>query len=49
MGVSKEEVIEGLNVDLSHEYQAVIMYNTFAAMVYGVYRKELEGGVGQIL
>jgi bacterioferritin len=36
-------LIEGLNADLAGEYQAVIMYNTYAASVFGIHRKELEG------
>lgn len=39
---TKEELITGLNTDLEHEYQAVIMYNTYASAVVGLYRKELE-------
>jgi bacterioferritin len=42
MTESKATLIEGLNEDLAHEYQAVIMYNTFASAVLGIYRKELE-------
>ena len=38
-----DALIEGLNEDLSGEYKAVIMYNTYAGMVVGLYRKELEG------
>jgi len=36
------ELIEGLNTGLAGEYQAVMMYNTYAAAVVGLYRKELE-------
>ncbi len=39
----KQTLIEGLNKDLAAEYQAVIMYTTYAAEVSGIYRKELEG------
>lgn len=39
---NKEELLKGLNTDLEHEYQAVIMYNTYASTVVGLYRKELE-------
>jgi bacterioferritin len=40
--VDKETLIEGLNQDLAHEYQAVIMYNTYAAVVTGIHRHELR-------
>jgi bacterioferritin len=40
--VDKSTLIEGLNEDLAHEYQAVIMYNTYAAAVTGVHRNELK-------
>ncbi len=36
-------LIDGLNEDLSHEYQAVVMYRTYAALVSGPYRLELKG------
>lgn len=35
-------LIEGLNTDLAHEYQAVLMYNSYAAMVYGMHRPTLK-------
>lgn len=38
-----EDLLAGLQTDLSAEYQAIVMYNTFAASVVGVHRKELEG------
>lgn len=41
--VTKEALIEGLNDDLAHEYQAVIMYNSFAAMASGIHRPLLKG------
>ena len=37
------ELIEGLNEDLAAEYQAVIMYRTYAALVSGPWRQELRG------
>src|ERR687885_370672 len=37
----REELIAGLNQDLANEYQAIIMYQTYAAVVKGPYRKEL--------
>ena len=40
--VDKATLIEGLNQDLAHEYQAIIMYNTYAAAVTGVHRNELS-------
>ena len=36
------ELIDGLNEDLSAEYQAVVMYRTYAAMVAGPWRQELR-------
>lgn len=38
-----QALIDALNEDLAHEYQAVIAYNTFAAMVSGMNRVELKG------
>ena len=38
----RNELIDGLNHDLADEYQAIIMYQTFAAMVKGPYRKDLS-------
>ncbi len=40
--VDKATLLEGLNQDLAHEYQAIIMYNTYAAAVAGVHRNELK-------
>lgn len=37
-----KELIDGLNEDLAAEYQAVIMYRTYAALVSGPYRQELK-------
>lgn len=42
MSISKEELIRGLNTDLAHEYQAVVMYNTSAAMASGIHRPLLK-------
>ena len=36
------ELIDGLNQDLAAEYQAVIMYRTYASLVSGPYRPELK-------
>jgi bacterioferritin len=43
MADAKQELIDGLNEDLSAEYQAVIMYRTYASLVSGPYRPELKG------
>lgn len=40
--VNKQKLIDGLNTDLSHEYQAVLMYNTYAAMASGIHRPILK-------
>jgi bacterioferritin len=37
-----QELIDGLNEDLVAEYQAVIMYRTYASLVSGPYRQELK-------
>jgi bacterioferritin len=37
-----QELIDGLNEDLSAEYQAVVMYRTYASLVTGPYRQELR-------
>jgi bacterioferritin len=37
-----QELIHGLNQDLVAEYQAVIMYRTYASLVSGPYRQELK-------
>ncbi len=39
---TKQELIEGLNQDLAHEYQAVIAYTTYAAEVAGPFRPNLR-------
>ena len=39
---SQRGVIEGLNVDLANEYQAIITYITYAAIVTGIYREEMK-------
>lgn len=38
-----QKLIDGLNEDLAAEYQAVIMYRTYASQVGGPYRIELRG------
>lgn len=40
--VSKEQLVELLNGDLSREYQAIITYIQYAASVTGPYRQELK-------
>ena len=42
MTVTKEELIEQLNVDLSHEYGAAIQYSYSASVVSGIYRSALK-------
>lgn len=37
-----QQLIDGLNLDLAAEYQAVIMYRTYASLVSGPYRQELK-------
>lgn len=37
-----QTLIDGLNEDLAHEYQAILMYNSYAAMVYGMHRPTLK-------
>ncbi len=41
-GVSQEEFLKGLNVDLAHEYGAVILYRTYASQIQGQWRMELR-------
>ncbi len=40
--MEKEKLIQGLNEDLAHEYQAIIQYTTYAALVSGIHRQELK-------
>ena len=40
--MEKEKLIQGLNEDLAHEYQAIIQYTTYAAVVSGIHRQELK-------
>ena len=37
-----ETLLEGLNVDLAHEYAAVIQYRTYASAVAGSHRQDLR-------
>jgi bacterioferritin len=40
--ITQEKFLEGLNVDLAHEYAAVIAYRTYASQVQGQWRMELR-------
>src|SRR5690625_7591220 len=40
--MSMEELIEGLNEDLSHEYGAAIQYSYSASVVTGIHRPSLK-------
>ena len=40
--ISQDQFLEGLNVDLAHEYAAVILYRTYASQVQGQWRMELR-------
>lgn len=40
--VMKDDLIDGLNTDLAHEYQAVLMYTSYAAMASGIHRPILK-------
>jgi bacterioferritin len=40
--ISQQDFIEALNVDLAHEYGAVISYRTYASQVQGQWRMELR-------
>lgn len=42
MADARQELIDGLNEDLAAEYQAVIMYRTYASLVRGPFRPELK-------
>ncbi|HEY0674443.1 MAG TPA: ferritin-like domain-containing protein [Longimicrobiales bacterium] len=42
MAENNKELLEGLNKDLAAEYEAVIMYRTYASLVSGPYRQELR-------
>ena len=41
--MSKDQLVEALNGDLANEYQAIIMYTTYAAQVKGPQRLQLVG------
>jgi len=40
--VSQDDFLEALNVDLAHEYAAVISYRSYASQVQGQWRMELR-------
>ena len=40
--VTKEDLIQALNEDLAHEYQAALMYTSYAAMASGIHRPILK-------
>lgn len=42
MADSMQGLIDGLNEDLAAEYEAVVMYRTYASLVSGPYRQELK-------
>jgi bacterioferritin len=42
MADARQELIDGLNQDLAAEYQAVVMYRTYASLVSGPYRQDLR-------
>lgn len=42
MADAVQELIDGLNEDLAAEYQAVIMYRTYASLVSGPFRQDLR-------
>ncbi|MEP0547699.1 MAG: ferritin-like domain-containing protein, partial [Rhodothermales bacterium] len=43
MTTDRQTLIDGLNDDLAHEYQAVLMYTSYAALVSGIHRPMLKG------
>ncbi len=40
--ISQKQFLENLNIDLAHEYGAVITYRTYASQVQGQWRMELR-------
>ncbi len=42
MADSMKDLVDGLNIDLAAEYQAVVMYRTYASLVSGPYRQDLR-------
>ncbi|MEA2605199.1 MAG: bacterioferritin [Acidobacteriota bacterium] len=41
-GVSQDQFLDLLNIDLAHEFGAVILYRTYASQVQGQWRMELR-------
>jgi bacterioferritin len=41
-GVTQEQFLDLLNIDLAHEFGAVILYRTYASQVQGQWRMELR-------
>ena len=39
--MAKQALIDGLNTDLAYEYQAIMKYNQYAALVTGPHRRSL--------
>lgn len=42
MADALQQLIDGLNEDLAAEYQAVVMYRTYASLVTGPHRQDLK-------
>jgi bacterioferritin len=42
MAGPRQQLIDGLNKDLAAEYQAVVMYRTYASLTSGPYRQDLR-------
>lgn len=42
MSDAMQELLDGLNTDLAAEYQAVVMYRTYASLVSGPLRQDLR-------
>ena len=42
MATTMKDLLEGLNLDLAAEYQAVITYRTFASLATGPFRNEVR-------
>lgn len=40
--ITQEQFLDDLNIDLAHEYSAVILYRTYASQVQGQWRMELR-------
>jgi bacterioferritin len=39
---ARQQLLDGLNIDLAGEFQAIIMYRLYASMVQGPHRQELR-------